>query len=153
MEDTLRSQEVVRLIKLNCPGPALCDGFPQEFSKLLTYSRSLTFEQHPDYVQLRLSLATLAETMGCSADGGSLDWTCCCPKTTNLILDDPDVSIPDEDEDEGEDDEDLGEDSYYGWDIDQWVRNGPRDKDLTLPVMQANGIDRIIPVIVEVEVN
>ena len=68
-------------------------------------------------------------------------------------MDDPDVSIPDEDEDEGEDDEDLGEDSYYGWDIDQWVRNGPRDKDLTLPVMQANGVDRIIPVIVEVEVN
>jgi len=46
LEDPLRSQEIVRLLKLNCPGPALCDGFPQEFSELLTYSRSLTFEQH-----------------------------------------------------------------------------------------------------------
>ena len=86
--------------------------------------------------------------MGCSADSGSLDWTCCY-----LILHDPDVSLPDEDEDEGEDDEDLGEDSYYGWDLDQWERNGPRDKDLTLPVVQENGVDRIIPVILEVEDN
>lgn len=153
LEDLLRSQEIIRLIKLNYPGPALCDGFPQEFSKLLTYSRSLTFEQRPDYVRLRLSLATLAERMGCSADSGSLDWTCCYPKTTNLILHDTDVSFPDEDEDEGEDDEDLGKDSYYGWDLDQWERNGPRDKDLTLPVMQESGVDRIIPVIIEVEDN
>ncbi|KIL64828.1 hypothetical protein M378DRAFT_564851 [Amanita muscaria Koide BX008] len=155
LEDPLRSQEIIRLMKSNCPGPALCDGFPQEFSKLLTYSRSLTFEQHPDYVRLRLSLATLAERMGYSADSGSLDWTyaCCYPKTTNLILHDPDVSLPEEDEDEGEDDEDLGKDSYYGWDLDQWERNGPRDKDLTLPMMQENGVDRIIPVIVEVEDN
>ena len=72
---------------------------------------------------------------------------------TNLILHDPDISFSDEDEDEGEDYEDLGEDSHYGWDLDQWERNGPRDKDLTLPMMQENGVSHIIPVFVEVEDN
>ena len=91
--------------------------------------------------------------MGCSADSGSLDWTCCYPKTTNLILHDPDISFSDKDEDEGEYYEDLGEDSHYGWDLDQWERNRPRDKDLTLPMMQENDVNHIIPVFVEVEDN
>ena len=71
----------------------------------------------------------------------------------NLILHDPDISLPDEDGEDGEDDEDLEKNSYYGWDIDQWERNGPRDKDLTLPVMQENSVDHVIPVIVKVEDN
>ena len=40
-----------------------------------------------------------------------------------------------------------------GGTLTSWERNGPRDKDLTLPVMQENGIDRIIPVLLEVEDN
>jgi hypothetical protein len=71
-------------------------------------------------------------------------------------LDDPDVSesFPDEDEGEGEDDdEDLRENSYYGWDLDQWERNGPRDKDLTMPDVLVDALDRTIPAIVEVEGN
>lgn len=45
LEDLLRSQEIVRLMKLGCSGSALCTGFLDEFGELLNYSRSLKFDQ------------------------------------------------------------------------------------------------------------
>jgi hypothetical protein len=117
---------------------------------MLTYSRSLKFDQFPDYGAVRRSFASLAERLGYSPDSGPLDWTPCYPKTTNLILDEPEDLISDEDDDS---DDDLGKDSYYGMDIDIWERQGERDKDVTLSAKQEAELDSVTPLIVEVQDN
>jgi hypothetical protein len=138
-------------MKLGSSGLILSTGFPNEFGEMLTYSRSLKFNQLPDYGTVRCSFASLAERLGYSADSGPLNWTPCYPKTTNLI---PKVLIPDEEEPEGDDsDDDLGEDSYYGMDIDIWERQGERDKDVTLSAKEEADLDSITPLIVEVQDN
>ncbi|KAI6011416.1 putative casein kinase-1 hhp1 [Pisolithus marmoratus] len=136
LESQVRSQEIVRIMKSVCSGPNLSAGFPSEFGELLTYSRSLTFDQFPDHCALRSSFTSLADRLGLSLDDGPLDCTPCYPQTTNPIPDELTVSIPDEDED-GYGDDDLGEDSYYGTDID-W------DKEVTLPTEQEAELDSII---------
>jgi hypothetical protein len=138
-------------MKLRCSGPILCDGFPDEFGEMLTYSRSLEFDQPPDYGALRRSFSSLAERLGYFPDSGPLDWTPCYPQTTNLILDEPEVSILDEEDDDSDDD--LGEDSYCGMDIDIWERQGERDKDVTLSAKQEAELDSITPLIIEVQGN
>lgn len=150
MESQLRSQEIVRAMKAACSGPDLSAGFPKEFGELLTYSRSLAYDELPDHGALRKSFSSLADGLGLSLDGGPFDWTPCYPQTTNPIPDEPTVSVPDEDEDGGGDD-DLGEDSYYGTDIDIWDRQGERDKDLTLPAEKEAELDSVIPLIEEVQ--
>ena len=152
LESQLRSQEVIRLIKLDCPGLTLSAGFPHEFGEVLTYSRSLNFEQLPDYGAVCRSFTNLAERPGYSPDSGPLNWTPCYPKTTNLI---PEVSIPDEEDNNSdeESDHDLGEDSYCGMDIDIWERQGERDKDVTLSAKQEAELDNITPLIIEVQNN
>ena len=151
LESQLRSQEVIRLIKLDCSGLMLSTGFPREFGEVLTYSRSLKFDQLPDYGAVRRSFTNLAKRLGYS-DSGPLNWTPCHPKTTNLI---PEVSIPDEEDDNSDkdSDDDLGENSYYGMDIDIWERQGERDKDVTLSAKQEAELDSITPLIVEVQDN
>jgi hypothetical protein len=149
LESQLRSQEVVQHMKLGCSGLILSTGFPNEFGEMLTYSRSLKFDQLPDYRAVRCSFASLAERLGYSRDSGPLDWTPCYPKTSNFI---PEVLIPDE-EDDDDSDNDLGEDSYYGMDIDIWERQGERDKDVTLSAKQEAELDSITPLIVEVKDN
>jgi len=158
LECPLYSQEIVRLMKCSCSGPILSYSFPNEFGELLTDSRSLNFDQLPDYASVRRSLARLAERMGHISDSGPLDWTPFHPQIPTFILDVPEVSIPDEREGEGigkgEDNViHLGEDSYYGMDLDSWKRHGERDKDVTLPAQQETELDNITPVIVEVEDN
>ncbi len=91
--------------------------------------------------------------MGYTSDSGPLDWTPCYPQTP-IILDESEVSIPDEAECKGEDsDNHFGEDSYYGMDLDSWERHGERDKDVTLLAQQEAELDNITPLIVEVEDN
>ncbi|KAF8056581.1 putative casein kinase-1 hhp1 [Lyophyllum atratum] len=155
LESQLRSQEVVRLMKLGCSGPILSAGFPSEFGEVLTYSRSLEFDQLPDYGAVRRSFAGLAERLGYSPDSGPLNWTPRYPKTINLILDEPEVFIPDDDDDDDDSGDDLGEDSYDGMDIDIWERHGERDKDVTLAgtEMQEAELDSITPLIVAVQDN
>jgi hypothetical protein len=152
LESQLRSQEIVRLMKLGCSGLTLSTGFPNEFGEMLTYSRSLQFDQLPDYGAVRCSFASLAERLGYSPDRGPLNWTPCYPQTTNLI---PEVLVPAEEEEEDDDDsdDDLGENSYYGMDIDIWERQGERDKDVTLSAKQEAELDGITPLIIEVQDN
>ena len=152
LESQLCSQEVVRLMKLAYSGPILSTGFPIEFGEVLTYSRSLKFELLPDYRAVRHSFASLAERLGYSPDSGPLNWTPCYPQTTNLI---PEVLIPDEEDNNSnkDSDDDLGEDSYYGMDIDIWERQGERDKDVTLSAKQEAELDNITLLIVEVQNN
>ncbi|KAK0233861.1 putative casein kinase-1 hhp1 [Armillaria fumosa] len=142
----LHSQEIVRHMKLSCSGKRLSEGFPVEFGDLLDYSRSLDFNQLPDHGILRRLFASLA---GEPSDG-QFDWTPCYPQTVKIVLDEPKVETPDEDEDKG-DSEDLGEDSYFGMDIDMWDhRQGERDKNLTLLAEQEADLDSCIPLIAEV---
>ena len=96
---------------------------------------------------------SLAERLGYSPDSGPLNWTPCYPQTTNLI---PEVLIPAEEEDDDDNDDsddDLGENSYYGMDIDIWERQGERDKDVTLSAKQEAELDGITPLIIEVQDN
>lgn len=152
LESQLYSQEVVRILKSACSGPALSANFPCEFGKLLTYSRSLTYNQPFDYEAHRTSFVDLANRMGYSLNDGPLDWTPCYPQVTNPILEEPAVSIPEEGEGEGKHgDDDRGEDSYFGLDIDIWDRQGERDKEVTLPAEWKTELDNFIPLIEEVE--
>jgi len=142
-------------MKLCCSGLILSAGFPNEFGLMLTYSRSLKFDQLPDYGAVRRSFASLAESLGYSPNNRPLNWTPCYPKTTDLI---PEVLIADEedddrDEEDDDSDDDLREDSYYGMDIDIWERQGERDKDVTLSAKQEAEFDSITPLIVEVQEN
>ncbi len=154
LESPLHSQEIVHRMKRFCSGPILSFGFPNEFGKLLTDSRSLNFDQLPDHASVRRSFASLAERMGYTPDSRPLDWTPCYPQISTFILDEPEVSIPDEDKGKGEDRGNyLGEDSYYGMDLDSWERHGERGEDVTLPAQQEAELDNITPLIVEVEDN
>ncbi|PBK67948.1 kinase-like protein [Armillaria solidipes] len=137
-EFQLRSQEIVRHMKSNCSGKDLSEGFPGD---LLDYSRSLDFDQLPDYAKFRHGISD-----------GPLDWTPCDPQTLTCILDEPQLEIS---EDEDEDDSDyyafLAEDSYCELDLDMWdSRQGERDRELTLPVEQEVYLDGCTPLIVQV---
>ena len=138
-------------MKSGCSGLDLSASFPNEFGEMLNYSRSLKFDQLPDYGAIRRSFTSLAERLGYS-DNGPLKWTPCYPETANLI---PEVVIPYEEEDEGDgdDDDSLGENSYYEIDIDIWERQGERDRDVTLSAKQEAELDSIIPPIIEVQDN
>src|SRR6266545_1850388 len=136
-------------MKIAYSEPVLSVGFPEDFGQMLNYSRSLDFNELPNYLMLRHAFASLAKRMGYSLDA-PLDWTPCYPQITNIILDEHIVSISDEDEDDCDGCK-LGEDSYCAWDILMWERQGERDKDLTLPARQEADLDNIIPLIVEVQ--
>ncbi|TDL24370.1 kinase-like protein [Rickenella mellea] len=154
-ESQVRSQEIVRLMKMSCSGPDLSAGFPTEFGELLSYSRSMPFHQLPEYKELRRLLVSLAERMSYSTDDEPLDWTPCHPNPPGPIIDEPAFSDSDEGElpDSNEDEDDLGENSYWATDIDMWNRQGNRDKDVTLPAILEAELDERTPVIVEVEGN
>lgn len=137
-------------MKLSCSGKGLSEGLPAEFGDLLDYSRSLDFDQLPDYERFRHLFGSMAQ----GRSDGFLDWTPCVPQTNTCILDEPQLEILGEDEDDGEDDssDGLGENTYFGMDIDMWdSRQGERDKDLTLLAEQEADLDSRTPQIVEVD--
>ncbi|TDL20416.1 kinase-like protein [Rickenella mellea] len=152
LESLMRSQEIVRLTKTSYSGQDMSAGFPNEFGELLSYSRSLPFNQFPDHKALRCIFATLAEGMDYSSDTEPLDWTPCHPNFSDTTVDEP--ILPDHEEYEDEiydkDKDERPKDSYWGMDIDNWDRLGNRDKDLTLPSEQEAELDNITPLIVEV---
>ena len=98
MEDQLRSQEIIRIVKSACSGADLCADFPCELGQLLDHSRSLVYNQPPGHEALRTSFLDLSCRMGYSLIDEPLDWTPCYPQITHPILEEPIVSIPDENE-------------------------------------------------------
>ncbi|PBK77698.1 kinase-like protein [Armillaria solidipes] len=147
-EFQLRSQEIVRLLKASCSGKDLSAGFPVDFGDLLDYSRSLDFDQLPDYGISRPLFANWAEGIS----DGPLDWTPRDTHTPTYVLDDPQLEIS---EDEDGDDADyyafLAEDSYCEMDLDMWdSRQGERDQELTLSVEQEVYLDSCTPLIAQV---
>ncbi|KAE9401947.1 putative casein kinase-1 hhp1 [Gymnopus androsaceus JB14] len=147
-ESQLRSQEIVRIMKSKCTGERLAEGFPHEFGELLIYSRSLEFDQLPDYTKLRREFAELAT----NEEGGSSDtsegsfWTASAPSpiassAASQEVDEIDIDLPPENEEEDVEHDKL-ENSYRGYDLDQWDDlQGERDKDLTLSAEQAEALD------------
>lgn len=137
-------------MKLECSGPALCTGFSDEFGEMLTYSRSLEFNQLPDYARLKGLFAELAKNFDCSLNR-SLDWTPYYPETTNPISREPEIGILFPNEAEYENRSDSSDDDSYGeMDIDEWNRQGERDENLTFPASQTAELDAPIPPIIEV---
>ncbi|KAF5384586.1 hypothetical protein D9757_007478 [Collybiopsis confluens] len=136
LEDQIQSHEIVRLLKLGCSAEELSSEFPPEFCDLLTNSRSLKFGQLPDYTRIRDTFADLAKRKGFPITG-PLDWRT-HPGPTYTSVDEPEVSVSDEDmPGDDEDSNSSFKNSYFAWDIDQWDdRQGERDKDLTLPENQ-----------------
>jgi len=88
------------------------------FISLFLIRGNLPWKPRP-YRAIKRSFASLAERMGYSSDSGPLDWS---PRYPILILDEPEISIPDEGKGKGDDH--LGEDSYYGMDLDSWKPHG-----------------------------
>ena len=73
-------------------------GLPDEFGHLLTHSRSLDIDQLPDYAATTHSFKSLAERMRYLPDSnGPLDWTPCYHEIRNVVIEEPEVSISDED--------------------------------------------------------
>lgn len=105
LESLTRSDEIVRIIKLNCSGTLLSAGLQSEFGELLTYSRTLDFNQLPDYESLGQLCMKVAERMGCSLNlnAGPFDWTPSYPETKNLNQPEPEVLILNEDDEDDED--------------------------------------------------
>ncbi|KAF8550751.1 hypothetical protein OG21DRAFT_1513592 [Imleria badia] len=141
-------------MKSACSGQTLSAGFPRPFGFMLSYARSLKYNQLPDYIALRGSLSCPANLDYSPHNDGPLDWTPCYPHVINLTLEEPTVSIP-EDAEKGRRGKvhvsEFGKNSYFGWDISDWDRHGARDKDMTLPAELEVELDNIIPVIAEVE--
>ena len=44
---------MIKELKISSQPESLCQGFPEEFAKLLTYARSLQFDERPDYAFLK----------------------------------------------------------------------------------------------------
>lgn len=51
-------------VKMNTPVPEVCKGFPNQFVQYIQYTRSLTFEERPDYQHLRDLLKSIPITPG-----------------------------------------------------------------------------------------
>ena len=47
--------------KESCSAEILCEGYPEEFKDLLNYTRSLAFEEDPDYDSMKKSIAKVFE--------------------------------------------------------------------------------------------
>ncbi|KAE9401965.1 kinase-like protein [Gymnopus androsaceus JB14] len=145
-ESELRSQEIVRIMKSKYTGERLSEGFPHEFGELLTYSRSLEFTQLPDYAKLRREFAALGTRKDVSSDGSFCTARAPILTASTTVLE-VDIDLPpenteDHDDHDDHDDRDKDEDSYFGYDIDQWDnRQGERDKDLTLSAEQAEALE------------
>ena len=94
--------EILRIIESSYSGTVLSTGLRSEFGELLTYSRTLEFNQLPNYVSLGQLCMNLAERMGYSLTAGPLHWTPSCPEIINLNQPEPEALIPNEDdEDDG----------------------------------------------------
>jgi hypothetical protein len=137
-------------MKVGCSPSVLSSGLPNWFGEFLTYSRSLDFGQTPDYEKIRSEIASLVEDF---PDTGPLDWTPCHPETVNPFVTDPEVDVPDDANVLDLDSERLGDDSYYGDDVDSWtdMRCGERNKDLTLPATQEEDLDKKTLVIAHID--
>jgi hypothetical protein len=128
---------------------------PAEFGYLLEYSRAMSYDQFPDYEDLKGRFKNLSMGLGCTIEE-PLDWE---PSDTTYI--DPPFPFesfqpePDSYNDRTQDC-DLSNfeglsDSYFGWDVADYEIQDNRFRSLTMPVEQEASLDQDIPQIVEVQ--
>jgi hypothetical protein len=136
-------------------------GFPSELGELLDYSRSLEFDQIPDYVYWLDRFTSFGNKIGYKS-GQPLDWGAREDQIDKsqhpLISQAPSIPIYKADESEESSDYESTHNSYYGLDISEWEIMGERDVNLTLtltsilPTSQVDKLDKDLPEIVEVTV-
>ncbi|PVF94467.1 kinase-like protein [Serendipita vermifera] len=135
----------------NYPGP----NSPVEFVHLLEYSRSMKYDQFPDYEDLMARFKKLSTRIGCISEQ-SLDWS---PSDTtysdssslrdsfrpgsNTGGDKPQAYVPSNFE--------GLTDSYIGLDVADYDIQDNRFRSLTMPVEQEVSLDQEISEIVEVQ--
>lgn len=73
-DDKKKKYELISSKKMDTPVEVLCEGLPVEFSRFLTYCKSLHFEDKPDYSYLRKLLKTLFLREGYKYDD-VFDWS------------------------------------------------------------------------------
>lgn len=66
--------ELVKTQKISVSGEDLCRDLPAEFAKYINYTRSLKFDDHPDYAYLRKLFRSLFRRQGFKYDN-IFDWT------------------------------------------------------------------------------
>jgi hypothetical protein len=153
-EEKGKSEAITRLMKSESTGSLLCPGLPEEFWGLLTSSRSLKFEQLPDYSTLKSSFASLATSLDLNITTDKpLNWNASSSDTiASPFLSDPIARSYSQGQHSSEC-WDGRSSSYFGWDATWWTSQGERDSDLVLPSELEVSLDRQLPHISEVEEN
>lgn len=143
------AQEEVRASKRSHTAESLGTAFPPEFSSLLTYSRSLRFNQLPDYNRLAAQFTDLGQRLGLHPDS-ALDWS---PQPSSRPPRDiMQYSGPDDDLDDNEGSYREPSLSYMAPDYEIWdTQHTERDSDLSLPVDVEERMDRLIPTITDIQ--
>ena len=138
----------------------LSAGCPPEFGELLDYSRSLYFNQYVDYDLLVERFRSLAARIECDSQT-PLDWTPCpreCPLDVKLVpglYSNPIISHNDKEDDianESYSEDEIYEDTYSDL-RSEWTMQRSRDQELTMPVEQAQLLDRLLPPIAAVVIS
>ncbi|KAF9476309.1 kinase-like protein [Pholiota conissans] len=146
----------VRESKANTSGSILGTSFPEEFTYLLDHSRSLQYDQLPDYEELQRRFSEPDVLLGDNDPKASLDWS--AVETTKM----PEITVQAEEAPNGEGDSESDADtggeedekpfdpSFVDWyDVD-WDIQYTRDRSLTLSVEMIELVNNSIPQIVEV---
>lgn len=141
------AQEGIFISKRNHTAESLGAGFPPEFSYLLTYSRSLAFNQLPDYDRLTAQFTALGQRLGLRPDS-ALDWTpqpySRPPRKTKRYSGPYEEWV--------DDGEPQRTPSYMAPDYELWdTQGGECEEDLMLPEDVEERMDALIPVIEDVQ--
>ncbi|KAF8886059.1 kinase-like domain-containing protein [Gymnopilus junonius] len=152
-ESMKNSMRRIRACKAAVLGDTLGTNLPAEFGYMLDYSRSLQYDQLPDYEELQRRFTELNAQVGNNDSKAPLDWS---PVGTTKEPSGVDVHSNREDAESDSgmgNDEDEDEDfsnSYFEWDIGDWDIQGARDRSLTLRTEMMELVNSSIPQIVEV---
>ena len=152
-ESMKNSMQRIRASKAAASGDGLGVGFPAEFGYLLDYSRSLEYDQLPDYAGLKRRFTDLNGRVGTNDAEGPLDWSSVAgisEEHSDSGIAHSGVDTESDDENDEDDEEEIFENSYFNWDIGDWDIQRARDQSLTLPIEQSELADSSIPQIVEV---
>lgn len=144
----------VRTSKIAATGLILGRGYPSEFGELLDYSRSLQFGQAVDYATLIERFTSLAARLNCDL-GSALDWTP-TERTYESTAEEYFKTIPGlcrepinkRDKLRYRNDDDLETEVFdisHFSELSEWCRKHGRGRELTMPLQQAEVLDREIP--------
>ncbi|KAG1889911.1 kinase-like domain-containing protein [Suillus subluteus] len=82
------------IIEMKCDTTNLCQGLPDEVERILTYSRSLSFDEKPDYTLLHCLLRCINSTSESYQQDHIPDWSTISPKPCRTRISDADSTMP-----------------------------------------------------------